>query len=44
LCLKTSGYFLAENRNTLGIMNDMRGAEGYPYQGKRQNPKAMIDE
>jgi hypothetical protein len=30
--------------NTLGTMNGMRGVEGYPFQGRRQNSKAMIDE
>jgi len=43
-CLKAHDYFLAEYMDTLGTMNDMRGAEGYPYQGRRQNSNAMSDE
>ena len=44
LCLKMPGYFLAESMNTLGTMNGTRGVEGCPFQGRRQNSKAMIDE
>jgi hypothetical protein len=44
LCLKKVDYFLAENRNILGTMNDMSGSEGYPYQGRGENPNAMSDE
>ncbi len=43
-CLKTPGYFLAKNTDILGIMNDMRGAKGYPYQGRWQNSNVMSDE
>jgi len=43
-CLKTFDYFLAKSMDTLGIMNDMRGAEGYPHQGRWQYSNAMSDE
>jgi hypothetical protein len=43
-CLETLDYFLAKSMDTLGTMNDMRRAEGYPYQGRWQNSNAMSDE
>jgi hypothetical protein len=30
--------------DTVGTMDDMRWAEGYPYQGRWQNSNAMSDE